>query len=306
MENNNVQNNQDNGRGVFYAVIGVATLVITIIGATFAYLAAATNSAPNAITATGAQVSLGFDDEQSGLKDNLIPIAPTLEQFNKGSYTGDGFDAEGDPAENIQYDFVGINKSDCRDVNGNPICSVYQFTVTNTSTTAAQRVYATFTVGQNSFENLKYALFKGSAADVKDSALGWDVDGDEDGSDEGTDPDGEHTGFTTDYNGALDGSFNKTLSSSDAQRKNVIGNPGDLIIAAKEPVTEPWSAQNSEWNRLTQVLDIGESMTYTMVLYVNETGSKQEDQGKSFAGTVSFTTEGSGTGVTGNLSVSTQ
>lgn len=303
MENNNVQNSQDNGRGVFYAVIGVATLVITIIGATFAYLAASTNSAPNAITATGAQVSLDFSDVKTGLKTDLIPIAPTLEQFNKGNYTGDGFDAEGAPAENIQYDFVGINKSDCRDVNGNPICSVYQFTVTNSSQTAAQRVYATFTVGQNTFANLKYALFKGTAADVKASALGWDVDGDADGSDEGTDPDGEHTGFTTDFDGGSNGSFNKTLTATDAQRKNVIGNPGDLIIAAKTPVTEAWSAEGSEWNRLTQVLDIGESMTYTMVLYVNETGSKQEDQGKSFAGTVSFTTEGSGTGVTGNLSV---
>lgn len=291
MENNNVQNNQDNGRGVFYAVIGVATLVITIIGATFAYLAASTNSAPNAITATGAQVSLDFDDEKSGLKDNLIPIAPTLEQFNKGNYTGDGFDAEGDPAENITYDFVGINKSDCRDVNGNPICSVYQFTVTNTSQTAAQRVYATFTVGQNTFANLKYALFKGSAADVKGSQLGWDVDGT------------EITTIPTTPTQGLSGSFTGTANNTDAVRKNFIGNPGDLIISAKEPVDEAWSAEGSEWNRLTQVLDIGESMTYTMVLYVNETGSKQEDQGKSFAGTVSFTTEGSGTGVTGNLSV---
>ena len=30
--------NNKNGRGIFYGVIGVATLVVAIIGATFAYL----------------------------------------------------------------------------------------------------------------------------------------------------------------------------------------------------------------------------------------------------------------------------
>lgn len=291
MDNNSVQSNQDNGRGVFYAVIGVATLVITIIGATFAYLAASTNSAPNVITASGAEISLGFSDIKTGLKTDLIPIAPTLSEFNKGSYTGDGFNASGQAASNITYDFVGINKSDCRDVNGNPICSVYQFTVENTSTTVSQRVYATFTVGQNTFTNLKYALFKGAASDVKNSQLGWDVDG------------VEVTAEATTFGSYSDGSFAMTQNATDATRKHVIGNKGDLIISAKTPVTEPWSAENSEWARLTQVLDIGEKMTYTMVLYVNETGSIQQDQGKKFNGTVSFTTDGNSTGVTGNLSV---
>ena len=36
-------NNNNNGKGIFYGVIGVATLVVAIIGATFAYFAASTN-----------------------------------------------------------------------------------------------------------------------------------------------------------------------------------------------------------------------------------------------------------------------
>ena len=35
---------ENNGRGIFYGVIGVATLVVAIIGATFAYFSAQAGS----------------------------------------------------------------------------------------------------------------------------------------------------------------------------------------------------------------------------------------------------------------------
>ena len=53
--------------------------------------------------------------------------------------------------------------------------------------------------------------------------------------------------------------------------------------------------------KLDQYLDVGESKTYTIILWVDETGSAQNDQGGKFAGTVRFTTEGNSTGVTGDL-----
>ena len=40
----------NNGRGIFYGVIGVATLVVAIIGATFAYFTATQNAGNNVIT----------------------------------------------------------------------------------------------------------------------------------------------------------------------------------------------------------------------------------------------------------------
>ena len=66
--------NNRKGTGIFYGVIGVATLIITIIGATFAYFSATTNSAEGAITAQGAELTLGYTDLDTGLKSNLIPI----------------------------------------------------------------------------------------------------------------------------------------------------------------------------------------------------------------------------------------
>ena len=285
MENNN----KGIGTGTFYAVMGIATLVITIIGATFAYFSASTNSNVNAITTSGATVTLGFDEVKDGLKQNLIPIDVNItdngtQLFNKGGYTLNG----------TSYKYAGIGANDCRDANGNNICSVYQFTVTNNSATSAQTIYPTFTVNTNGFTNLKYAVFKGTAADVTGSTNGWDVDGTE----------VIDVTITNAAAAGSDGSFADTATAANAARKHVIGKPGDLIIAAKTPVTEDWDDTDTEWDRLRQILDKGEKMTYTIILYLAETGGQQNaEQGAKFGATVSFNTTDGSTGVTGSLLV---
>ena len=100
-------------------------------------------------------------------------------------------------------------------------------------------------------------------------------------------------------------SFNKTLSADDATRKHVIANRGDLVISQTDLTKGSKTAITLD--PVEQVLDIGETMTYTIVLWVDEMYSNQDDQGKSFAATVSFTTEdksgAQSTGVTGVLTV---
>ena len=303
----NVEKKQDSERGMFYAIIGVATLVITLIGATFAYLSATTNSAVNAVTATGATVTLGFCDVSPGLKQNLIPIDPSITNFDKGGFNTSTSTVSTTAASNT-YQFVGIDNLDCRDVNGNNICSVYQFTVTNTSATSTQRVYATLNPNVNTFNNLKFALFKGTAALVEASEKGWDVDGSAVTANmnsftvpEGTISCINEVGTTV----SAEQSFKKTLSADDATRKHVIANRGDLVISQTDLVKAKKDAITLE--PVEQVLDIGETMTYTIVLWVDEMYSDQDDQGKSFAATVSFTTEdksgAQSTGVTGVLTV---
>lgn len=314
---------ENNGKGtsIFYGVIGVATLVITIIGATFAYFSATTNSDEDAVAAAGATLKLAFSDDDKGYKDNLIPIDVTLPEFNTGGFVGDTADK-------------------CQDINDNNICSVYEFTVTNPSDSpAAQRVYGTIKASVNTFTNFNIAVFKGTVTDVNnntrthkvtkkvvadeatnintftqiklsdaqkiegyedvavdatvqvDEKVGWDVDGT------------AITEYTTDYNKEADPNKTYTTSEADAIRKHVIANKGDLVLsattAAKDAVvTVP------AWE---QVLDKGESMTYTIVMWIPETDSEQNaDQGKSFAAGVYFTTEGSGTGVTGVLSTTSK
>ena len=280
-----MDNNLNNGRGMFYAVIGIATLVITIIGATFAYLTASTNSDVNAVTATGATISLGYTDIKTGLKENLIPINEALEQFAKG-----GYDSE-DAGTEIDYRFVGINETDCRDVNGNNICSVYQFTVSNPNNGknhSAQKIYGSLETNENTFTNLYYALFKGDATTVSNSTAGFDVDGT------------INSNLTTTYT-------TYTANEFDASRKNIIANPGDLVIKG---VKLAGGKNKIDLTPLTQTLDVGESMTYTLVLWVHETGTVQnDDQGKKYKATIRFTTEQKDAdgnpigGVTGDLTV---
>lgn len=310
----NIEVNQDNGRGMFYAIIGVATLVITLIGATFAYLTASTNSNVNAVTATGATITLSYSDVQTGLQTNLIPIDETLPQFATG-----GYDSE-DEGTDIDYRFVGIDNNDCHDVNGNVICSVYQFTVSNpTGNTASQTIYGFLDVNENSFVNLHYALFKGNASQVASFAKEVVADGSV------TDANAEISltdakaidssmavgsnliigydvdGVAVDNNYYTSSYTTHTVTSDDAARKTIVGNPGNLIVSNTKFESKKATIK---WDKLTQTLDVGESMTYTLVMWVHETGSAQDgDQGGKFRATVRFNTSGGGKGVTGDLSV---
>ena len=137
-------NNNNNGKGIFYGVIGVATLVVAIIGATFAYFAASTNSADNAVSAASSAVSdLRLTEVDDGIKSNLIPI---------------------DAVDKYKAKFpavVGLTADSCKDDNHNNICSTYQFTVTNPNA-QSQQVYFYLEPKSNTFTNLHYAIFKGT------------------------------------------------------------------------------------------------------------------------------------------------
>ena len=98
------------GPGVFYAVIGVATLVVAIIGATFAYFSVTLNSADNAVNGTTGQ----------GAADKL-----TLEVTPKTETTGKLI-----PLKNATQMGTALTKS-CVDDNHNTVCRVYEVKVTN-------------------------------------------------------------------------------------------------------------------------------------------------------------------------------
>ena len=107
-------NEKNNGKGIFYGVIGVATLVVAIIGATFAYFTA---SASNNATITGnmatVKLSLSVDkvttvDETKG---GMIPMSNGM-------------------VENAVND---AENEVCVDDNGNAVCQIYKITLTNAS-----------------------------------------------------------------------------------------------------------------------------------------------------------------------------
>ena len=144
--------NNRRGNEIFLGVIGVATLVVAIIGATFAYFSASANSAENAITAGSTTISLEYDDSVAKLiKNNLIPSSEEI-----ATYAGIAQTQTGD----------GKNKR-CTDDNGNEVCSIYQFTVSNPNgVTVQQDISYELFVAVNEFTNLSYKIYDGALADL--------------------------------------------------------------------------------------------------------------------------------------------
>ncbi len=132
------------GSGIFLGIIGVATLVVAIIGATFAYFSATASSADDAVTAESTTLTLGYDDVVgTNLKSNLIPASDTIAFY----------------AANNQFGTGSAANQQCIDDNANEVCSVYQFTIGNPSKTTSINISGTMTVATNTFENLYFAVF---------------------------------------------------------------------------------------------------------------------------------------------------
>ena len=96
----------------FILIVAIATLMLSITGATYAYFALTINNANN-ITGTTATTSMTIAVEEQALKTpNTSKMVPQL--------------SEAIPA--------AINSSNkCVDANGNIVCKVYKITITNTS-----------------------------------------------------------------------------------------------------------------------------------------------------------------------------
>ena len=139
------------GSGIFLGVVSVATLVVAIIGATFAFFSASGGSANNAVTAGSTNLSdLTFTaNSNSKLATALIPVAAQ--------------------DTNFKY-YPSLESNGCLDDEGNEICSLYEFTVENPSN-VTQTIYLNFKPASNSFENLYFAVFKGAVANIDDFSV---------------------------------------------------------------------------------------------------------------------------------------
>ena len=126
------------GTGVFYAVVGVATLVVAIIGATFAYFSAsATNDTDvKGTTASGASLGIAItkvSDEATA--KNMIPMLST----------------------DLQKGVTGTESKSCIDANGNTVCQVYKVTVTNGSADIGINVRGTMNLTSTA-KNMKWQV----------------------------------------------------------------------------------------------------------------------------------------------------
>lgn len=287
-----MENNNNNGRGIFYGVIGVATLIVTMIGATFAYFSASVGTGNEAINTAATTIDLELSGyNTTGLKYQLIPVKETLDGFAKGGFIGDNpSDANNDGTKEPM-------NANCVDTDGNEFCSVYSFTIKNPSTTTSQKVYARIDVASNTFTvnsesgcststdpycgktNLAYAIFKGTPTQVIGSTNGWNV---------------TEAAVTAKYTPATDA---QTAAGNTAGTE-VVGKLGDMVVGR----TATKAGDGYVLPALEQTLKPGGEVTYTVLMWLHETDTNQEaDEGKAFAAGITFSTSLGGSGVTAVL-----
>ena len=148
-----MEENNRKGPGVFYAVVGVATLVVAIIGATFAYFSEQASTNPDDIKGSTLDLSgsalkmkaekLEFTDAQVTNK-NLVPATMT-------------------------NDIAGVNAAlaaKCEN-SGYTGCHVYRITAGSTETVTAATVTLDLQLnGVTVKEDWKYALFTATDAAI--------------------------------------------------------------------------------------------------------------------------------------------
>ena len=104
-----------NINNVFYGVIGIATLMVAVMGATFAYFTASAN---NATTIIGNMATIDFE---------LSVKKVTNADDKKGGLI---------PMSNNMMEQALTKNGICIDDNGNAVCQVYKITVNNTSSSS--------------------------------------------------------------------------------------------------------------------------------------------------------------------------
>ena len=140
-------------RGIFLGVLSVATLIVSIIGATFAYFVANTSGNTGKVQAGAANVAGTLTLlEVVDYRQNMIPVT---EEIMKTSYKRTGTATGTGTGRCEGYSAAGGNTV-------YNLCSIYQFTVSNKAS-IAQTIYASLTANTNTFTNLKYCIFEGEA-----------------------------------------------------------------------------------------------------------------------------------------------
>ena len=245
MENNN-------GKGIFYGVIGIATLIVAIVGATFAYFTATVQSDEGAINVTsysGFSISLSMNKiapELATPVNKLIPLDTTLLETA------------------LAHKDINGASQPCVDINGDQVCAIYEIKLSNNGSEDTE-VVGYLSADMNTYQttNLKYQMFE--CADSEDGDTVADIF--------------TKIGAGTTFDAPTVGLATNLLP------KFVLGTNGE------NEITLAGKAEGEE----------APSKTLCLVMWLAEAkdamGNSIEqnvDQGKTFAGKVTFNAAGSG------------
>lgn len=267
MENNN------KGTNIFLGVIGVATLVVAIIGATFAFFGAQIEGGSGNLKVNSTTLSLGYEDDVAGIKTNLIPAEYWIADYAAMKQPTEAevavLNKDKTPEDEDYYD----GNLECMDDNGNEICGTYTFTIGNPSSTTAQPLFASVRVLSNDFSDLWFRIYDENDVEVVEPTK---LPASKDAKPEDLELplDELQQTLLPSKDGAADG---KTFTESTPSTYK--------LVEGKD------TEGNDAWNK----------RTYKMVIWIEETKTNQTatNAGKAFTGSLYFTTANDKTGVTG-------
>lgn len=257
------------------SIVYIATLIVTIIGSTFAYFSAMTKSEDNAVSMTAAVYNIGLEDDTSLIKAHIIPsqekyVNMAIRRLNDSGEFLKPYDQDG---RTVTKDTV------CIDDNLNEICSVYTFTVINPMTEMELPIQISLKPTVNTFTNMKYKVFK-----VVNS---------------------EETGYTvnelTEARWLVDDRY-EIDSTTGGYAKDAFGNKVEKANFAELPISTIRVEGVSE--TLPKAISETEpsTSTYSIVMWVEEIHEDQtkQDSGQIFAGGITVEASGAdGSGITG-------
>ena len=290
----NTNNKQSNKSNAFNLVIGIATLLIALLGATFAYFSATARSAENDVTVKSAYVSISYDGGTEIKASNLIPASLTvaLNKYQKTA-TPKGEDEEID----TDYDnYTGDVARRCIDAKGREVCYVYQFSVESDGIEGdTTDIIASIKVNKNEFSNLSYVLYEVELEKENDTVV--------------TDKYGFgivksytlRSDFSLeDTNDDIETSDFKTVKFAKFEKPEDIYGDNEELIKTINPVNclfgyvedyETIDKDNSARCK-PYTLTNKTKHTYQLVIWLEETGEVQPEQGLTFEGTVAIEVSG--------------
>ena len=139
-------NENNNGRGLFYGVIGVATLIVAIIGATFAYFSVSANIA-NKNDIAGSTVELS-ETTITGTLTRETPSTVSMVPLK---------------TEDLQKGITGEGGQKCIDENGAKVCDIYTLTINNTSN-APVSLAGNLTITATDMADLRWSLLESTTS----------------------------------------------------------------------------------------------------------------------------------------------
>ena len=300
IEETNINPNNDDNRksNTFNLVIGIATLLIALLGATFAYFSATARSAENDVTVKSAYVSISYDGGTEIKATNLIPATLNV-ALTKYIKSMDEFTPTEENPIKDDYDYYTAPDNDysrrCVDALGREVCYVYQFSIESDGAQGETTdILASLKVNKNEFDNLSYVLYEVSLATREDGTPLIDKYGinivnpgsyqlRSNFSKIDTNPDFETSDFT-------DVRFEKFEKPVDEYGENE-----ELINSVKPVACLFGYSEDYESKALddtsrcaSYTLTNKEKHTYQLVIWLEETGRVQPEQGMTFEGTVAI------------------